>query len=73
MREFMSKKKGPKFKKRRKLNREEIFPKKQKRELEIMEYQISQAFPDLEQRKKYIQSLLDRLDEDIQKGEENES
>jgi len=69
----MSKKRGPKFKKRRKVNREEILPKKQKRELEILDFLISQAFPDPERRKEYIQSLLDRLDEDIQKENKNES
>jgi hypothetical protein len=58
----MSKKK---IKKRRSISREELFPKKGRKEelrLAAIESILKEKFPDREERKKYIQSILDALE-----------
>jgi len=53
----------PKFKKRRGITREELFPKKATLELLRMKFSIERAIPDLEERQKYIQALIEKLEE----------
>jgi len=77
-----SKKRGPKFKKRRAFNRAEAFPKKVAQEEmaeEMRVYQnlvigINRAFPDREERIAYMEALIDGLTvEDDEDGSRSEA
>ena len=60
------KQKKLKFKKRRSLSREELFPKKVRREdhrYYQMKSSIEQVFSDPIERQVYIQSLIDKMEE----------
>jgi len=59
----VSSKLKPKFKKRRSITREELFPKKAALEFLRMKFSIERAIPDPEERKKYIQALIKKFEE----------
>jgi hypothetical protein len=59
----LSSKIKPKFKKRRSITGEELFPKKAALELLRMKFSIERAIPDLEERQKYIEALIKKLEE----------
>jgi len=58
----MKRKKKLKFKKRRHISSEELFKKKRDLQLFRMDYLIRQAFPDLVERKQYIEALIEGLE-----------
>ena len=66
----MSKKKL-KFKKRRRLSRDELFPKRAERELDLLDYLITKSFPNPKEKEKYINDLIEGLEKEIQKGEQD--
>lgn len=56
---------------RRKLDRSEIKPKQVERELHSINLQLWNAFPDPIKRKEYLEKLIEGLDKEIEKGEQN--
>jgi len=56
------KNKKKKIKRRRKLNRIELFKKKEQNEILVKDFCIHQAFPDPKARAEYIQALIEGLD-----------
>jgi len=73
----MSKKRGPKFKKRGAVDREKLFPKKAAKENLVwdimyhrMRMSIEAAFPDKDARLKYIVSLVKGLESDSEESNE---
>lgn len=63
----MSSKKKPKFKKRRSISREELFGKKVEMEnwdLLVMDSRIREAIPNLVEREKYIDALIEKFSEE---------
>jgi len=59
----MKRKKELKFKKRRHISSEELFPKKRDLQFFRMNYLITQAFPNPVERKEYIEALIRGLEE----------
>lgn len=59
----MSSKTKLKFKKRRSVTREELFPEKAALEFLRMKFSIEWAIPDPEERQKYIQALIKKFEE----------
>ena len=60
------KKKKLKFKKRRSINSEELFKKKADLKLLWMDWSIRQAFPDLVERQKYMEALIEGLEKEVE-------
>ena len=57
-------KKKLKFKKRRSISSDQLFKRKVDEQLMLMDWSIRKAFPDLVERQKYIEDLIDGLEKE---------